>query len=145
MNFEPICSISGINLDIPLLIWELETGDNSGSVFITRLLHNKLVVAGNSYLGCYTSFFSPEVVTSIFGILGLALFIIGIYFLISKRHFKILAILLILPIISITQITTPFINRKVILVALHLFVILFGLHYSVISLKSMLKNKLFGN
>lgn len=94
MNFDFTCTGSRIFLDLPYQIWEMQTGDPQISTVLTRFFHNRLFFLGNDFFRCYLSYFSPDYLGRALSVFGVALFSLGLFFLVSKRRWLILTIVL---------------------------------------------------
>lgn len=135
MNFNFSCIGSRISLDLPHQIWEAQSYDPPGQIWVTRLFHNKIAFLANNYSRCYLSYFSPEFLTAAFSILGLILFLIGVYFLISRRNRWFLAVLLAAPLPALFEFPTFVPLRAVIIYGVELLV----MGYGIVSLVKMRK------
>ncbi len=111
MNFNFSCISSRILLDLPHQIWEAQSFDPAGQIFLTRLFHNKILFLLNNYLRCYLSYFSPEFITNAFTVIGLGFFLLGLYYVITKRQWVILATLLTAPIFPLFEIPSTVVIR----------------------------------
>ena len=127
MNFDFTCTASRIIMDLPHLIWEAESADPQGQIFITRMFHNKVGFLLGNYLRCYLSYFSPEYIASFLTIFGTIFFFFGVYLMILKKS-KILPGLLLFPLPALLEFF-PVTVRGLILMAGYIIIILAGLYY----------------
>ncbi len=97
MNFDFTCTQPRILLDLPHLIWEMQTGDGQGGVLLTRFLHNWPLFLANNLLRCYLSYFSPDYLAGTVTIIGVILFSIGLMTLIHKHQWLWLLLVLAAP------------------------------------------------
>ncbi len=104
MNFNFFCTRSWIAQDLPHQIWEAQTADGHVAPFITRFLHNKVFFLFNNYLRCYLTYLSPDYVVSMVTIIGLVLFLVGLYFLVSKKNYLLLGFILLAPLFPVLEI-----------------------------------------
>mgnify|MGYP001617550830 FL=1 len=128
MNFDLTCILSRITLDIPPQLWEVQTASGMGNTLLVRLLHNKLSVLINNFSRSYVSFLSPDFIAASFSILGLILFLVGLYSLISRKKLIWLGILLICPLPVLLEIPKNVTLRGTFLYTGLGSVILFGLY-----------------
>lgn len=86
MNTELFCDRFAILRDVPLQLWEAQTADGSTAPpLLTRFYHNKVLFYGTNFLRCYLSYFSPDFILHIFGLLGTIFFLIGIIYIVDKK------------------------------------------------------------
>lgn len=128
MNFNSTCILSRILLDVPPQLWEAQTGSGLGNTLLVRFFHNKLTVLLDNFTRCYVSFFSPDFIAATFSVLGLILFLIGLYNLISRKKFSWLLFLLICPLPILLEIPRSVFFREIILFTGLGSVILFGIY-----------------
>ncbi len=133
MNFDFTCTASRIIMDLPHLIWEAESADPQGQIFITRMFHNKVGFLLGNYLRCYLSYFSPEYIASFLTIFGTIFFFFGVYLMILKKS-KILPGLLLFPLPALLEFF-PVTVRGLILMAGYIIIILAGLYYLYVGRK----------
>ena len=133
MNFDFTCTASRIIMDLPHLIWEAESADPQGQIFITRMFHNKVGFLLGNYLRCYLSYFSPEYIASFLTIFGTIFFFLGVYLMILKKS-KILPGLLLFPLPALLEFF-PVTVRGLILMAGYIIIILAGLYYLYVGRK----------
>lgn len=127
MNTDFPCTLDWIFLDLPHQLWELQTGDTDAIVLITRILHNKPSLLFTNLIRCYTSFFSPDFLTASFTFFGMALFFIGIWYLLqTKKRQVLLLILLLAPLFPLLGIPDNKHYQGVLLYGLEACVIIFG-------------------
>lgn len=139
INFDFTCTRAWIDGDVPLQIWEAISADGHDiPIFIVRLFHNKPVIYGTNFLRCYSSYLSPDFITRTFTIIGLVLYLIGLYGLVAKNKKLFLAALILAPLFPLML---PFENRTisgVIIYGALLFVIAYGIYFLSKSLKKIL-------
>lgn len=127
MNFNFTCIGSRIKIDLPGQIWEAQTYDPSGQTFLTRAFHNKASFVADNYFRCYLSYFSPEFVTSAFSIIGLILFLVGLYYIFVKKQWKLLALLLVAPLFPLFEIPQNVAIRAIIIYVALISVMVYGI------------------
>jgi hypothetical protein len=103
MNFEFTCIASRITIDLPGQIWEAQALNPPNQVILSRLLYNKYLLILSNYTRCYVTYFSPEFLTTTFTVLGLVLYLVGVYFVIKNKNKSLIAILLISPLIPLFE------------------------------------------
>lgn len=132
MNINFVCIKDGILQDVPHQLWEATTADgHSANVLVTRFLHNKLLFYSNNFFRCYLSYLSPDFVTTAFSIIGLVFFLAGVYFLVRRRIWILLVILLLAPLSPLFSFPKNNLVQGLILYSVLLLVILFGLYHSL--------------
>ncbi|MBI3558884.1 hypothetical protein HY085_00650 [Candidatus Gottesmanbacteria bacterium] len=104
MNINFVCNYSWILGDVPHQIWEAQTADGSANTLLTRFFHNKLAFYLNNFARCYFSYLSPDFLTKAFTLIGLILFIVGLYFAISQRKHLLLILICLAPIFALLDI-----------------------------------------
>ena len=139
INFDFTCTRTWIEGDVPLQIWEAISADSHDiPMFVVRLFHNKPVIYGTNFLRCYSTYLSPDFVARTFTIIGLVLYLIGLYGLAAKNKKLFLAALLLAPIFSLMM---PFENQTisgVIIYGALLSVIFYGIYFLGENLKKIL-------
>jgi hypothetical protein len=119
INFE--CNLTTVFQDWPNLVWETQTGGGFGQALIARILHSKFFVFSADITRCYFRYLSPEVVTQWFTLIGAALYLVGLYFLLVRKKFPLLLLFLLTPVLVIFKFPLEFFYLGVI------GVIVFGL------------------
>ncbi len=136
MNFNPYtCINSRIKLDLPNQFWEARSFDDPGSL-LAKVLHNKAYLIFDNYTRCYTSFFSPETIAMVFTIVSVPLFFAGIYFLISKKVYWPLIVLLLSPMPILFEFPQNTFIRQIPLLLSQSAIMIYGLWHLLKTLKS---------
>ncbi len=135
MSFDFICSRDRILLDVPYQIWEAQSADGGLNVFLTRLFHNKLLFYGSNFFRCYLSYFSPDFIARVFTIFGLIFFLLGVWYLISRKKRFLAILFLLVPLSPLFQIPDTVSVQAGILFSGFGLVMIFGL---VSAVKSVL-------
>lgn len=99
MNFNNLCSLSTIDPNFTRHVWEAQIYDRTVSPEVIRLFHNKIFYFLNDASNCYLNYFSPDFLFQRFTLIGVALFIIGIYHLFSTKKYRVLFALFLTPIV----------------------------------------------
>jgi len=131
MNINFFCTKAWILGDVPHQVWEAQTADPNANVLMTRFLHNKLSLYSNNFARCYLSYLSPDFINAAFTIVGLILFLAGIYFLVVKKNWRILTILLLAPLFPLFSFPESKLIQGVILYSAQGLAILAGFYYLV--------------
>lgn len=143
MNIDLNCDRFAVAREVPLLVPEAQAADQGASTFLTRFLHNKLTFYTNGYSKCYLSYLSPDTITTMFSIFGLALFLVGLYALIKRKKWFILGSLLVGPALPLSPIS---LDRSLVTVVMYvpqLLTIIVGLFVVVDKLFSLLSSYQF--
>lgn len=99
MNFEGIaCNLSTIKAAVPHHIWEAQVFDRIIPTNEARIFHNKIIFFGNDLAGCYAGYFSPEYLSAHLSFVGFLLFLVGIWYLLSRKKFLLPILLIGLPV-----------------------------------------------
>lgn len=135
INFNFTCTKNWIEGDVPLQIWEAISADSNGSLFNVRLLHNKPLFYATNYLRCYFSYLSPDFVARTFTILGVILYLAGLYGLARNNKKLFLAVLFLTPLLPLFLSPDRQTLSGLVLYAGILFVICYGIIFLWKSLK----------
>lgn len=128
MNINFLCTKDWIFRDVPLQMWEATTADGVGAtVWLTRFLHNKPLFYLNNFLRCYLSYLSFDFLAKTLSILGLALFIFGLYQAIRLKKYFLISIVLISPIFPLLGLPDGNVYQGILLYGSQAILILFGL------------------
>lgn len=127
MNFDFTCNRFWIGQDVPHQIWEGQAADGLANTFVTRFFHNKLLFYLDNYFRCYFHYLSPDFINAAFSIVGLILFLIGVYFAISKRNKLIIVFILLSPIFPLIELPSVKIYQGIITYGLDVAVMIYGL------------------
>ena len=142
MTFNLSCTASYIKIDFPLQLWEAQVADGvSANTFVTRFLHNKLLFLMNNLLRCQLSYLSPDFINKQFSLLGLVLFLLGIWHLAKKGAWIPLVVLVIAPLAVVFNIPSISSLPAVILYGVELMVIAFGLKELLEIVRSIFNRK----
>src|SRR5574340_1691862 len=127
MVFEFSCDIGHIRNDVPHQLWEAITADGNANTLLTRFLHNTPSFYANDLLRCYLSFFSPDFLNQAFTFLGLLLFGFGLWYLITHKKWRILIVVVLVPLLPLFDLPSSGFAQVAILYSLWLLVMVFGL------------------
>lgn len=130
MNFDQACILSRIFLDLPHQLWEIQATSSWG-IFATRLLHNKATVLLNNLSRCYVTSFSPEYVGATFSIMGLALFLAGLYLLVKNKKWLWLVAISLTPLPLLFEFPQNSLLRPAFLFAGQFFIILSAIWFMI--------------
>lgn len=139
MNINFVCTKTWILQDVPHQIWEAQTSDWNSNTLITRFFHNKFLFYANNGLRCYLSYLSPDFIAAAFTIIGLALFITGLYFLVRRKKYPLLTILIAAPMSPLLSVPKQATNQAAIIYGAILSVILFGVFETITGLKILFR------
>lgn len=94
------------SLDLQLRLIESIHNDVGSQLLIVRLFHNKLLGSIIDIYRSYVLFWDPRFLISIFGFVGLCLFVSGVYYSVkNKKEYRwlrgVLVVLLLLPLVEI--------------------------------------------
>src|SRR3989338_5374862 len=128
MNFNFLCTKDWILGDVPLQLWEATPAYGpTANALLTRFLHNKPMFYLDNFLRCYLSYLSADFLVKAFSLLGLGLFIFGVYQAIRQRRKWLLSIVLMTPLFPLFQFPAANLAQGVLLYGSQLALILFGL------------------
>ena len=133
MNFDFSCNIGHIKLDLPHQMWEAISADGNANTLVTRFFHNTPSFYANNLLRCYLSYFSPEFINQVFGLVGLGLFGLGLWILIAGKRRGLLILILLAPLSPLLELPRSNKFQGIIIYGAILVVIFFGI-------KSLWKN-----
>jgi hypothetical protein len=98
MISDVTCTIAWISQDLPHQVWEAQAADGMGAyTWLTRFLHNKIMFWGSNLARCYVSYLSPDYIAKKFTLVGLAVFLVTIWWLVSRKKYKWLALIFLIP------------------------------------------------
>lgn len=145
MNFEFTCTGSRILMDIPHQIWEAQTADGPANTLLTRFFHSRPSFLAENFLRCYLSYLSVDFIAGTFTVLGLLLFLLGLWYLISKRKWAIVSVLLLAPLSPLFEFPADGTWRAVILFAPQIAVMIIGLIQTIFFVSARLRPRKFAN
>ncbi|MBI4099903.1 hypothetical protein HY440_02750 [Candidatus Microgenomates bacterium] len=126
MIFDFSCDIGHIRNDIPHQLWEATTADGNANTLVTRFFHNTPSFYANNFLKCYLSYLSPDFLSQTFTIFGLVLFGLGLWYLLIRRKWFILALLFLAPIFPLFDFPSNGLAQTIILYGTEGLVMLYG-------------------
>lgn len=121
------CDIGHIRNDLPHQLWEATTADGNANTLVTRFFHNTPAFYANDLLKCYLSYLSPDFLNQTFTIFGLILFGLGLWYLVIRRRWLILTILLLAPISPLFDLPGSGLAQTIILYGAESLVMFFGI------------------
>lgn len=127
MIFDFSCDLGHIQNDVPHQLWEAISADSGSPLWLTRLLHNKPLFYANNFLKCYLSYLSPDFLNKTFSLLGLILFGLGLWHLVTNKRWVVLTILLLAPLSPLFDQPPSGLAQTIILYSAEILVMLYGL------------------
>lgn len=126
MNINFTCNLTFIIRDVPHQIWEAQSADGGIPVLLSRFLHNKPTFFADNFLRCYLSYLSPEFINAAFTFLGLILFLIGLWYVVTKKKKLLLALILVAPLFPLFELPKVMLWQGIIIYTVEALIIIYG-------------------